>query len=54
MAISRRSFLKGSGLAAASSLVAPALLGNPFVWPAGLTRMKRALLRSSGSVRAPR
>jgi uncharacterized protein (DUF1501 family) len=31
MAISRRSFLKGSGLAAASSLVAPALLGNPFV-----------------------
>ena len=31
MAISRRSFLKGSGLAAASSLVAPALLGNPFI-----------------------
>ena len=31
MAISRRSFLKGSGLAAASSLIAPALLGNPFV-----------------------
>lgn len=31
MAISRRSFLKGSGLAAASSLVAPALLSNPFV-----------------------
>ena len=31
MAISRRSFLKGSGLAAASSLVAPALFGNPFV-----------------------
>ncbi len=31
MAISRRSFLKGSSLAAASSLVAPALLGNPFV-----------------------
>jgi len=31
MAISRRSFLKGSGLAAASSLVAPAPLGNPFV-----------------------
>ncbi|MEO6027572.1 MAG: DUF1501 domain-containing protein [Candidatus Binatia bacterium] len=31
MAVSRRSFLKGSSLAAASSLVAPALLGNPFV-----------------------
>lgn len=31
MAISRRSFLKGSSLAAASSLVAPSLLGNPFV-----------------------
>lgn len=31
MAISRRSFLKGTGLAAASSLVAPSLLGNPFV-----------------------
>lgn len=31
MAISRRNFLKGTGLAAASSLVAPALLGNPFV-----------------------
>jgi len=31
MAISRRSFLKGSGLAAASSLVAPTLLGNPFI-----------------------
>lgn len=31
MAISRRSFLKGSGLAAAGSLVAPALLGNPFI-----------------------
>lgn len=31
MAISRRNFLKRSGLAAASSLVAPALLGNPFV-----------------------
>jgi uncharacterized protein (DUF1501 family) len=31
MAISRRSFLKGSGLAAASSLVAPALFGNPLV-----------------------
>src|SRR5512134_4172021 len=31
MAISRRSFLKGSSLAAASSLAAPALLGNPFV-----------------------
>ena len=31
MTISRRSFLKGSGLCAVSSLVAPALLGNPFV-----------------------
>ncbi len=31
MAISRRSFLKGSGLAAAGSLVVPALLRNPFV-----------------------
>jgi uncharacterized protein (DUF1501 family) len=31
MALSRRSFLKGSGLAAASSLVSPALLGHPFV-----------------------
>ncbi len=31
MAISRRNFLKGSSLAAASSLVAPALLANPFV-----------------------
>jgi uncharacterized protein (DUF1501 family) len=31
MAISRRKFLQCSGLAAASSLVAPALLGNPFV-----------------------
>ena len=31
MAISRRNFLKGGGIAAASSLVAPTLLGNPFV-----------------------
>ena len=31
MAISRRSFLKGSGLAAAGSIVAPALLSHPFV-----------------------
>src|SRR5215510_1186087 len=31
MTLSRRSFLKGSGLAAATSLVAPALLGNRFV-----------------------
>lgn len=31
MAISRRNFLKGTGLAAASSIVTPALLGNPFV-----------------------
>src|SRR5258706_518320 len=31
MAISRRSFLRGSGLAAASSLVAPSLFANPFV-----------------------
>jgi len=31
MLISRRSFLRGSGLAAASTLVAPALLRNPFV-----------------------
>jgi len=31
MAISRRSFLKGSGLAAASTLVAPALLRHPFI-----------------------
>jgi uncharacterized protein (DUF1501 family) len=31
MAISRRNFLKGGGIAAASSLVTPALLGHPFV-----------------------
>lgn len=31
MTISRRSFLKGSSLCAVSSLVAPALLSNPFV-----------------------
>jgi len=31
MTISRRSFLKGSGLCAVRSVVAPALLGNPFV-----------------------
>jgi uncharacterized protein (DUF1501 family) len=31
MAISRRNFLRGGGIAAASSLVTPALLGNPFV-----------------------